>query len=61
MYERLSAPMGYINKSRYQCALWASTHEVITRLSKRLDMSKSEVMHLALVEMEKFYTSRDEE
>lgn len=61
MYDRIITPKQGVNKARHQCGVWVSTDEIIVRLSRQLDMSKTEVIHLAVVEMERFYAKLEED
>jgi len=42
-----------IDRARRQTAIWVLTHDLVAKLSEHLGTSKTEVMHLAVLEMAK--------
>lgn len=50
-----------INKARKPIGLWLTTDEIVTRLSERMGIAKTEIIHMAVVEMAKQHLKDEEE
>jgi hypothetical protein len=55
VYERIKYDIDPDKKARRQTSMWLLTDTIITALSRRLDTSKTEVLHQAVTEMAKKY------
>ena len=50
-----------VNKARKQLAIWVTTDDILNRLAKMADMSKSQIVHLAITKFAEEYLDDEED